>query len=120
MTAIAASGDLQMLEQDAVGTAGDVVNAIYLVTSNEAGVNYGANPDNKRMQIVLERPFKALLAQPGLPAGLQVLKAFDPANPGFHKSGRALRISHLALAADQLGVLAYRHSGRALVCEEYA
>jgi hypothetical protein len=106
---IAANGDMKISEAEAVGPPGDTINPIYLVTSNETGVNYGADPNNKRMQIVLERAFKTLLTtQPGLANGLQVLKAFDPADPGLHKAGRALLITHTAVTPDRLGALAHQ------------
>jgi hypothetical protein len=108
---IAASGDMKISEAEAVGPLGEVINPIYLITSNAAGVNYGANPNNKKMQIVLERAFNALLqTQPGLAAGLQVLKAFDPNDPGLHKAGRALLITHSTITPDRLGALAH-HAG---------
>jgi hypothetical protein len=106
---IAANGDIKISEADAVRSLGETINPIYLVTSNEPGVNYGADPSNKKMQIVLERAFKTLLAtQPGLATGLQVLRAFDPVDPGLHKAGRALLITHATVTADRLGALAHQ------------
>jgi len=106
---IAASGEMNISEAKAVGSLGEVINPIYLITSNAPGVNYGADLKNKQMQIALERGFNALLkTQPGLAAGLQVVKSFDPADPGLHKAGRALRISHNAITPDQLGALAHQ------------
>lgn len=106
---IAANGDRNISEAEAVGSLIETTNPIYLITSNEAGVNYGADPNNKKIQIVLERAFKALLkAQPGLATGLQVLKAFDTADPELHRAGRALLISHTTITPDQLGALAHQ------------
>jgi hypothetical protein len=80
-----------------------------LITSNVAGVSYGAEPNNKKMQIVLERAFNALLkAQPGLAVGLQVLKAFDPHDQGLHRVGRALVLTHNTVPPARLGALAHQ------------
>jgi hypothetical protein len=106
---IAASGDMQVSEAAAVGPPGGAINPIYLITSNVAGVNYGADPNNKKMQVVLERAFNALLKmQSGLAAGLQVVKAFDPNDPGLHKAGRALLLTHNAITPERLGALAHQ------------
>ena len=53
-------------EAAAVGSPGEAINPMYLITSNAAGVNYGADPNNKKMQIVLEKPFNALLRKTGV------------------------------------------------------
>jgi hypothetical protein len=106
---IAANGNRNISEAGVVGSLGETINPIYLITSNEAGVNYGVNPNNKKMQIVLERTFKALLkTQLGLATGLQVLKAFDPTDPGLHKAGRALLITHNTVTPDRLGAFAHQ------------
>jgi Concanavalin A-like lectin/glucanases superfamily len=106
---IASDGRTPVSEESAVGTEREAINPIYLVTSNVAGVNYGADPNNKKMQIVLERAFNSFLAtQPGLATGLRVLKAFDPNDTGLHKAGRALRLTHTTVTADRLGALAHR------------
>ena len=106
---IAADGDMKISEAEAVGSLGEAVNPIYLVTSNVASVNYGADPNNKKMQIVLERAFNALLkTQPGLATGLQVLKAVDPNDQGLHKAARALLITHNTINPGQLGALAHQ------------
>jgi Concanavalin A-like lectin/glucanases superfamily len=105
---IAANGDRKISEVDAVGSPGGAINPIYLVTS-DAIVSFGDDPNHKKMQIVLERPFKALLNSLSASAtGLQVLKAFDPADPGLHKTGRALLLTHGTLGADTLGALAHQ------------
>ncbi len=105
---ISRDGDGTIAEQDAVGPAGSVINARYLISSNQAGVNYGADPKNKQMQIVLERPFNKLVQMPGVAAGLQVLKSFDPADAGLHKSGRAMIITHTTLDIGKLGAMAHQ------------
>jgi hypothetical protein len=108
---IAANGDRKIAEAAAAGTPETVFNPIYLITSN-ANVSFGASPNNRRMQIVLERPFKRLLQLlEGIGAAtnqLQVLKAFDPAGPGLHTVGRAIRFGHIVLDPGTLGALAHR------------
>jgi hypothetical protein len=106
---ITAGGEMNVSEAAAVGPPAEAINPIYLITSNVAGVNYGAGTNNRKIQVVLERRFNALLkTQPGLASGLQVLKAFDPNDPGLHKAGRALLISHNAIAPEKLGALAHQ------------
>lgn len=104
---ITAGGEMNVSEAAAVGSPGDAINPIYLITSNFAGVDYGADPNNKKMQIVLEKPFNALL-KTGLASGLQVLKAFAPNDAGLHKAGRALIITHNAIPPERLGALAHQ------------
>jgi Concanavalin A-like lectin/glucanases superfamily len=108
---IAVNGDMRMTERDAVGTPETPFNPIYLITTN-ANVTFGAPANNKRMQIQLERPFLRLLAllqSLGVATlQLQVLQAFDPADAGLHKVGRAIRFSHSVLDPGTLGALAYR------------
>src|SRR5262249_36537876 len=67
------------------------------------------------------RAFNALLAAPGFPSGLEVLKAL--ADSGLHKSGRALLLTHSALTAEVLGALAHqagfgfvRNEGNQIFC----
>jgi hypothetical protein len=91
-----------------VGPLAGPINPIYLVTSNIAGVTYGANPNNKRISIPLEGPLNALAGAPGVAAGLQVVKAFDPADAGLHRSARAILLTHSTLSPDKLGALAFQ------------
>ena len=106
---IASDGTTPATEDSAVGTEHEAINPIYLVTSNVAGVDYGADPNNKKMQIVLERAFNSFLAtEAGVATGLQVLKAFDPADTGLHKAGRALRLTHGTVTPDHVAALAHR------------
>ncbi len=105
---IAGDGSMRITEVKAVGAPEALFNPIYLITSN-ANVNFGASPNNRRMQIVLERPFKRLLELLGAAANqLQVVKAFDPAGPGLHKVGRAIRFTHPGVNAETLGAMAHR------------
>jgi len=103
---IAANGDMTVSEDEAVGSAVEAINPMYLITSNIPGVDYGAPTNNKKMQIVLEKAFNALATQPIVTAGLRVVKAFDPNDPGRHKSGRALLIRHSTISPERLGALA--------------
>jgi hypothetical protein len=107
--AIADDGSRNGSEDAAAGPPGPVPNLIYLVTSNAAGVNYGADPNNRKMVIPLERPFLRLTALPGVLPGLEVVKAFDPAAAtGRHAQGRALVLAHATMAADRLAALAHQ------------
>lgn len=108
---IAEDGDMKIGEVKAVGAPEALFNPIYLITSN-ANVNFGAPPNNKKMQITLEKPFKRLLellqSVGAATNQLQVVKAFDPAGPGLHKVGRAIRFTHAVLNAGTLGALAHQ------------
>jgi len=108
---IARDGSGASAEADASGVLRAPVKPFYLVTSNAAGVNYGANPNNRRMHIALERTFITLLARnPALAATLTVSKSFDPNDPGLHAAGRALVMTSGAVASDRLAALAH-HAG---------
>jgi hypothetical protein len=106
---IAANGGRNVTEDDAVGKPGEVLNPIYLITHNKPGVNYGANPNNRRMQVGLERALDRML-ELLVPVGgtLFILQAFDPAGPQLHPAGRALRFRHSILNAGGLAAVAFR------------
>lgn len=104
---ITVDGDMNASEAEAVGTPEAVFNPVYLITST-ANVTFGP-PPNRRMQVALERPFRSLLESIGEPTiQLRVLQAFDPADPGLHKVGRAIRFRHNTLDPGILGALAHR------------
>jgi hypothetical protein len=105
---IAGNGDQAISEKEAVGALGEIINPIYLVKSNTADVDFGSDPSNRQMQIALEQRFNALnVLLQGQP-GLHVLKAFDPNDPGLHRAGRALLLTHKTIAPDQVGALAHQ------------
>ncbi len=106
--AIAADGTKGLSEAEAVGTE-ETFNPVYLITHNVAGVNYGSDPKNQQMQIGLEKPLNRLITLlAGSLNGLQIIKAYDPAVPGLHRVGRALRLRHSVVATDRLGALAHQ------------
>ena len=105
---ITATGSRTDTEADTVGAPGAAVNPIYLITSN-AHVNFGADPNNKRMQIGLDTALVRLASLLGADAAaLQVLKAFDPADPALFKVGRAIRVTHPTLDPGRVGALAHQ------------
>ncbi len=108
---IAANGDMRIDEPAAVGAPETPFNPIFLITSN-ADVTFGAPPNNRRMQIALEKPFLRLLQlirdRGAATNQLQILQAFDPASPGLHAVGRAMRFRHNVLNLGTLGALAHR------------
>lgn len=107
--AIAANGDLNISEAEVVGKPEGLFNPIYLINHNVAGVDYGTNADNHRMQIVLEQSLNRLLGLlAGLGGSLQIQKAYDPGDSGLHNEGRALRLQHSTLSAEKLGTLAHQ------------
>jgi hypothetical protein len=107
---IAGDGTRAAVEADVSGSP-ERVNEIYLVTP-ALPFNFGADPNHKRMQIVLEKPLirlAALIGKAGAPAAnLEVLKCFDPADPGLHRAGRAIRLRHAGLAPEVLGALVHQ------------
>lgn len=107
---IAGDGARGVLEADVSGPP-ETVAPIYLVTSG-LGVSFGADPDHRRMQLALEKPF-ARLAELVATAGasvnaLEVLASFDAADAGLHQAGRAIRLRHGGLAPGVLGALAHQ------------
>ncbi len=107
-SSITGDGNTSAPETSAVGKSTGTLNPIYLVTPTFA-LNYGADPNNKRMQIVLETPLSRLAAFLGANAAtLQVLKAFDPSDNAFFKLGRAIRLTHPAVDPGLLGALAHQ------------
>jgi len=108
---ITADGNQTRAESDAVDTNLEPLNNDYLI-SPAITVNFSADPDNKLMQIVLEKtllPMLRLLDAIAPPSSdLEILKAFDPADTGLHKVGRALRLSHPSLDAGRLAALAHQ------------
>jgi hypothetical protein len=123
-TTIAADGKLNVTEAEAVGDLGETINEIYLIFHNVPGVNYGADNNNHRMQIGLEKPLNRLLESiAGEDGQLEILKAYDPTDAGLHKAGRALRIRHSVVDGEQLGALAHlagfgfvRRDGNEIYC----
>jgi len=108
LTSITLAGELNKSETDALGSPGPLVNTIYLVINATPLVDFGANPDNKRMQIGLDKCFNALAA--GVANGLRVVKTFDAGAVDRHGTGLAVLLEHTTLATDQLGAAAH-HAG---------
>lgn len=107
-TSITADGNTSASETDIIGVPAGTINPIYLITST-LGINFGADPNNKRMQIGLEKPLTRLVGLLGANAAtLQVLKSFDPADTGFFKLGRAIRLTHPTLDPGALGAFAHQ------------
>jgi Concanavalin A-like lectin/glucanases superfamily len=109
--AITADGDLTATESATVSDPGPALNPAYLITPNIT-VNFGGDPNNKLTQIVVEKPLLQLLtlltAVGAAPNNLQILKSFDPADPGLHKVGRAIRLSHPGIDPGKLAALAHQ------------
>jgi len=108
---IASNGSRTRTEADAVGAPDAPFNPDYLITST-LGIVFGADPNNRRMQLALEKPLvrlTTLLPLAGFAANtLAVLKSFDPAGAPLHTVGRAVRLQHPAANADALAALAHQ------------
>jgi len=109
---IAADGSFTEAELDASGSVpSDALNPDYLITPG-LGINFGADPNNKKMQIAAEKPLvtlvKLLTAAGAVANQLQILKAFAPADPALHKVGRALLFTLPAFDSGILAALAHQ------------
>jgi hypothetical protein len=107
---IAADGDMRAAEDAVSGAPGEAINPIYLIKS-EVNAQFG-NDDNRRMQIVLERPFNRLVKLLGVvnTGLLEIVKSYDETGAGLHKAGRAivLRSPSPGLDIGELGAKAHR------------
>jgi len=107
---IAADGGMTVTEATAAGKPEPDFNAIYLVVHPDVPqVDFGADANNKKMQILLEKRLDRLvnlLVKMGAAGKLKVIKAFDPGDAGLHKVGRAARLQHENLDIGKLGALA--------------
>ncbi|MDR3470659.1 MAG: hypothetical protein P4M09_03055 [Devosia sp.] len=87
-------------------------DAAYLVThAAEAAIDFGADPDNAKMQVATCRALDALvalLAAQGVAGKLKVTQAYVPAGTGVEKVGRRLVLGHETLDPGRLGALAAR------------
>jgi hypothetical protein len=106
------------LDPDEVAVSGEpepAFDQLYLVEHDPlprfgAEPDYGADPDNRRMQLVTEKRLDRLLELLGGAteiADLSVLRAFDGADAGLHGVGRALRLTHSTLPPGELAALAH-------------
>lgn len=76
-----------------------------------AAIDFGASPDNRRMQVTALDALDALaalLAARGVAGRLQVLQAFVAGGAGVEAVGRRLVLGHETLDAGMLGALAAR------------
>ena len=107
---VAANGDTTVMEADAAGGPEPDFNPIYLIAHPDVpSLDFGADPNGKRMQIAVEKPLDrlaGLLTAMGTPGKLKIVKAFDPADGGLHKTGRAVRLQHDTLDPGKLAALA--------------
>jgi len=72
-TAISAAGEFNPTAESAAGQTGAVIDPILLVIGTNPLIDYGTNPDNKRMQVTLDRRLSQLAGAVGglgLAAGL--------------------------------------------------
>lgn len=107
-SSITAEGSTSDSETTAIGAPSGTLNPIYLIKSALA-INFGVDPNNKLMQIVVEPPLQRLVSLLAANAAtLQLLKSFDPADTGFFKLGRAIRMTHPTFDIGSLGALAHQ------------
>jgi len=103
---IGGDGRLAVTESVASGGPSSFFHPVYLDAHAVAGVDYGANPLNRRMQ---RRVARALDRMIGFLGGgtLRVERAYDPAETDLHREGRALQLSHSALDGRALAAAAF-------------
>lgn len=108
---ITAGGDRAAAEAIVVTAPEAALNPAYLIAPPIV-VNFGADPNHRLMQIVVEKPLLRLLtliqAVGAASNTLQIVKSFDPADAGLHRVGRAIRFSHPVLDPGVLAALAYQ------------
>jgi hypothetical protein len=84
----------------------------YLVTHAPSGaIDFGADPNNAKMQVVSRDALDALvalLAARATPGRLRVTQAYVPGGPGVESVGRRLVLGHETLDPGVLGALASR------------
>lgn len=82
--------------------------ASYLITYDAAGIDFGTDPNRRRMQSsVAARLDRLRTFLPGTPGNLQVLSAYTPGTADISGVGRGLTLGHTTLTPDQLGALAH-------------
>ncbi|MEE4420265.1 LamG-like jellyroll fold domain-containing protein [Streptomyces bugieae] len=109
---VAADGDQRVGEAEAVGTPEDEpdFDPAWLGRRDDRdGIDFGADEDNRLMQLGVAQALAALLerldAEP--PGTLRVLRAYDPTARDLHRVGRALLLDHDTLDPGKLGVHAH-------------
>jgi len=116
---VADDGDRQLAEADASGTVADdpSFDPVFLVT--HTGATYAAPPardlppgepppDPRKLQVGTARVLDRLVALPGVGAQLSVESGFDPEAPDLRAVGRAVLLTHPAVAPAKLAALAHR------------
>jgi hypothetical protein len=123
---ISADGDVRTTEREAAGAPEDEpeFDPAWLVVHDDAArVNYGASPDNRRMQRAVAEALDRLTARVGAESGvtgkLVIQRAYDPSAADLHRLGRSLLITHTnaALRPERLTALAHA-AGFDYVCHE--
>ncbi len=104
---VTAQGQWGLSEEAALVDADSYFDAQYLVT-HAAGLDYGADPNNQKMQVGLAAVLDRLVALlPGPPGQLVVDKAYDPGSSGARAQGRALVLHHQTMPLGELAGLAH-------------
>jgi hypothetical protein len=85
----------------------------HLLRHDKANVQYGADENNRRMQLVTRQALDRLVeriaaANPPIAGNLIVDRSFDPGGDGLHGVGRALLLRHQTLSPGTLAPLAHR------------
>ena len=95
-----------------IGTPDPGFDLTYLVShETQPTIDFGADPNNRRMQVVARDALDALVAllvARGTPGRLRVTQAFVPGGPGVEGVGRRLVLGHETLDPGVLGAFASR------------
>jgi hypothetical protein len=92
---------------------GPAFQEFHLLRHDKANVVYGADENNRRMQLVTRQALDRLVeriaaANPPIAGNLIVDRSFDPGGDGLHGVGRALLLRHQTLSPGILAPLAHR------------
>jgi DNA-binding beta-propeller fold protein YncE len=116
---IAADGTMRVTEAEAAGAPEDEpeFDEAWLIAHNDAThVEYGADPNNHRMQLGTARRLDALIAAfPAGPNKITISGAYDATATDLQRVGRTLLLQRTGMDASELAVRAYE-AGFDFVC----
>jgi hypothetical protein len=94
-------------EEEASGALSPHFHEQYLVTHADERIDYGTDPQNRRMQASIVRVLERLLSLLPTEGRLKIERAFTPQATDLFSQGRALRLTHTKLTPAQLAPLAF-------------
>jgi hypothetical protein len=110
---IGSDGTMGVSEAAAAGTPDGFFHAALLVehTDPAGRVDYGADPNHRRMQLSVEKALDRLLdlvqQEPGVYGALHIRRGYDPTAADLARVGRKLMLTHDSIALERLAALAH-------------